>query len=411
MQCGMCVKQAPGSDISDKHLDFQLFQRLMPSFPKLEALVLNGIGEPLLHPQLLDMVSVAAKCMDRNCWIGFQTNGLLLSKDITEKLLAAGLSRLCISVDNEMAEHPCGNHLLHQFHQQHSRIAMARQICNSQGYEDVRLGAEIVLTRQTLPQLPELIRRLANEGVDFIIGSHLLAYHREAEKETIFISSTDEARNIYQKWQAIAAAEGLNIAGLTAKTWIAPRYEEEHRLQQLYRQMLAEAGEKNIWLNVQKLALLDNREFLVWQDYITEAEKTADRFGVEISLPPLSASTKRNCRFIEDNATFIDVEGSVMPCHPLWHTQTFYMDGEAKKLERRSFGSIRDQDLITLWNNREYREFREAAMSYDYPFCHSCSLGPCPDITGETTPFTNDCFGTAVPCGHCFWCFDGVRCL
>jgi len=411
MQCGMCVKQAPGSDISDKLLDFELFQRLTSSFSHLEALVLNGIGEPLLHPQLVDMVGLAAKLMDRSSWIGFQTNGLLLNEGMTGKLLDAGLSQLCISVDSAMAEHPCGNNFLHQSNPQHSRIAMVRQLCNSGRYGDFRLGVEIVLTRETLPHLPDLIRRLADEGVDFIIGSHLIAYHRDAEKTGVFISSTDDSWKIYQKWQNRAAAEGLNISGLTAKTWIAPHLEEEHRLQQLYRQMMAEAREKNIWMNVQKLALLDAQEFSIWQGYITEAEQTAAKRGVDISLPPLTATTRRNCRFMEDRAVFVDVDGSVMPCHPLWHTQTLYMDGEAKKLQRRSFGSIRDHSIVTIWNNDQYRDFREAALSYDYPFCHSCSLGPCPDITGESTPFTNDCFGTTVPCGHCFWCFDGVRCL
>jgi len=410
MQCGMCVKQAPGSDISDKHLDFRIFQRLTSSFPHLDALVLNGIGEPLLHPKLIDMVSLAAHRMTTNSWIGFQTNGLLLSEDITKKLLNAGLNKLCISVDSTMSGYPDGSCLLHH-KQPHSRIAMVRKICNDGGYNDVDLGAEIVLTRETLPQLPDLIRRLADEGVDFIIGSHLLAYHREAEQSGVFISSTEDAWKIYQKWQALAAAEGLDLASLTAKTWIAPRQIKDHRLQQLYRQMLEEAGENDIWLHLKKLALLDNSECDLWQKYLSEAENMATTLGVEISLPPLFASTKRSCKFMEDNAVLIDVDGSVTPCHPLWHSQTLYMDGEAKILSRQSFGSINDNDLLTIWNTEEYRDFREAAVRYDYPFCHSCSLGPCPDITGESTPFINDCFGTPVPCGHCFWCFDGVRCL
>lgn len=411
MQCGMCVKQAPGNCISDQHLDPALYQRLAGTLPQLEGLVLNGIGEPLLHPQLLDMVSMAGKLMPPETSRGLQTNGLLLEPDMAERLLAAGLNRLCISVDGLTSANPNGNIFLHQHRQQYSRIAQVREVCTTGGYHNVLLGAEIVLTRETLPQLPELVRRLADEGVDFIIASHLIAYHREAEAQSVFNSATGEAMNIYRKWQTVAAAEGLNIAHLTAKTWIAPRHREEHRLQQIYRLMLAEAGEQAIWLNVKKLARLDAPEHSSWQKYLDEAAVIAGRFGVDISLPPLYATTKRMCRFMEDDAMFIDVNGLVMPCHSLWHTQTLYMDGEVKHLERRVFGSLAEQDVSEIWNNEEYRKFRQEALAYDYPFCHGCSLGPCPDITGETTPFVNDCFGTSVPCGHCLWCYDGIRCL
>jgi MoaA/NifB/PqqE/SkfB family radical SAM enzyme len=102
MSCGMCVKHAPGSSISNKHLDIAVFKKLLPYLPHIQTLVLNGIGEPLLHPDLLWMISKAHEQMagkragetpgkragetpgkragetSEECWIGFQTNGLLL---------------------------------------------------------------------------------------------------------------------------------------------------------------------------------------------------------------------------------------------------------------------------------------------------------------------------------------------
>lgn len=411
MQCGMCVKHAPGSCISNRDLDFSLFRRLTPAFPGLEALVLNGIGEPLLHPRLVEMVALAKGSMPSESWIGFQTNGLLLSHDLSERLLAAGLNRLCISVDDTGGEAACAGTLLHVSGEQRSPLAMVRQVCTRQGLDQVRLGAEIVLTRETLPQLPELIVRLANDGADFIIGSHLLAYHGEAEAQSLFNSCTVEAQAVYRKWRDIARTEGLNFNGLTARSWIAPRGRDELRLQQFYREMLAEAREQTIWLHVHKLDAWDDEATADQAGYLTEAEAVAARLGLELSLPPLTATTDRGCGFIEAGALFIDVDGAVMPCHPLWHTHSVYMDGEAKHLKHRSFGSVADRDLLEIWQSREYREFRQAVLKYDYPFCHSCALGPCPDITGESTPFVNDCFGITVPCGHCLWCFDAVRCL
>lgn len=410
MQCGMCVKNAPGSTISNRDLDFLLYRRISGALPTLEALVMNGIGEPLLHPDLVNMVTFARAAMPATSWIGCQTNGLLLERDLAARLFAAGLNRLCISVDGSAGSLPSGR-LLHTPGPERSPLALAREVCTAQGLHEVQLGAEIVLVRETISQLPALVSRLIEEGADFILASHLLAYHPEAESQGLFTSATGEAWAIFQRWQQLAQDEGLDLTSLTAKTWIAPGSSREHRLQQLYRAMLAEARYQEIWLDVQQLARWDEQEIALHGGYLAEAAAVAARFGVELSLPPLTASTGRSCRFMEEQAVMIDVEGMVMPCHPLWHSHRLYMDGEPKHLVRRTFGSIAHQDILTIWQSQDYLDFREAARRYDFPFCHSCSLGPCPDISGETLPFVNDCFGTAVPCGHCLWCYDAPRCL
>jgi hypothetical protein len=84
---------------------------------------------------------------------------------------------------------------------------------------------------------------------------------------------------------------------------------------------------------------------------------------------------------------------------------------EPKNFSCKSFGNVLEQDLLEIWQSIQYQQFRQAVQQYDFPFCHSCTLGPCPDITGEIEPFINDCFGIEVPCGHCLWGFDAVRCL
>jgi len=411
LQCGMCVKHAPNSSIVNKDFDPAYFDRIESVLPMLEALVLNGIGEPLLHPEIVTMVARARKLMPQASWIGFQSNGCLLDQDIAEQLFAAGLDRLCISVDDADTGSAAVGALLHLPIRQQSPLALAREVRDRLGASHVRLGAEIVLVRETVERLPALVGRLVGEGADFILATHLLAYHPEAEAQGIFSPTTGESWEIYRKWRDLAHREGIAIDSLTARTWIAPVNDRDLRLQQLYREMLAQARQEGIWLNVKRMAEWDEREMARLAECLAKAEAVAARAGVEISLPPLAATTSRSCRFIEDGAAFVDSEGLVMPCHPLWHSHTLHMQGEAKHLHRRIFGSIADRELLDIWQSPEYREFRDAARQYNFPFCHSCALGPCPDIIGETEPFVNDCFGNAVPCGHCLWCLDAVRCL
>ena len=115
-----------------------------------------------------------------------------------------------------------------------------------------QLGAEIVLLRETLPQLPRLIQRLAEEGVDFILASHLLPYHKDAEPQSLFTPYTEEARAIYLKWQKMADKENINLSDLTTMNWIAAKVEQELRLQQLYKDMMKDAREQGLWIDVKK---------------------------------------------------------------------------------------------------------------------------------------------------------------
>ncbi len=406
----MCVKQAPGSAISNKHLDISIFNRLLPALPHLKGLVLNGIGEPLLHPDLLSMISVARRRMPRKSWIGFQTNGILLTESFTEQLLDCGLDRLCISVDSLQEQESSITSLTHESDVVASVFSMINMVRKGKTRPDFELGAQVVVMRETLSQLPELIKRLAQEGVDFILVSHLLPYHEDVEHQSLFSHHTREAKTIYRKWQKRAGEDGINLCDLTAKTWIYPKTKIEQRTKELYQQMLQEAREQGVWLDVKELGKLSQDLLDEMEDVFNKSREVAGQYDVDLSLPPLSAASDRFCSFVEDKSVLIDVNGEVTPCHQLWHTKTVHM-GETKQIHCKSFGNVLKQDLVDIYQSEPYQQFRRAVRRYDYPFCHSCTLGPCSDIAGENNPFQSDCFGIEVPCGHCLWGFDAIRCL
>ena len=50
LRCRMCVKHTDGGGIAEGDLSPQVFEALLPVLPVVDRLLLNGIGEPLLHP-------------------------------------------------------------------------------------------------------------------------------------------------------------------------------------------------------------------------------------------------------------------------------------------------------------------------------------------------------------------------
>src|SRR5215469_13220349 len=77
-------------------LDLERFLGILDQFPGVERVVLHGVGEPLLAPDLPAMVAEANR---RGARVLFNTNALALHRRLAERLVAAGLDELRISMD------------------------------------------------------------------------------------------------------------------------------------------------------------------------------------------------------------------------------------------------------------------------------------------------------------------------
>ncbi|MEW5868526.1 MAG: radical SAM protein [Chloroflexota bacterium] len=78
------------------HLSYADFRRIVDQFPRLERVVLHGIGEPLLNKDLPRMV---AHLKERGAAVLFNTNAILLDRKRGDALVDAGLDELRVSMD------------------------------------------------------------------------------------------------------------------------------------------------------------------------------------------------------------------------------------------------------------------------------------------------------------------------
>jgi MoaA/NifB/PqqE/SkfB family radical SAM enzyme len=76
--CIYCPHTLAGERWQNGHFPLTLFQDLLPSLNHTNLLFLQGWGEPLLHPDLFEMVRL---WKNRQKMVGFTTNGLLLNKE------------------------------------------------------------------------------------------------------------------------------------------------------------------------------------------------------------------------------------------------------------------------------------------------------------------------------------------
>lgn len=95
LACRFCPRtvdgQTGGSDLAPAD-----FIRILDQFPLLEWLTVQGIGEPLLHPGLFEMIRTARA---RGIRTEFNTNGTLLQEARCAAIVASGVDLVSVSVD------------------------------------------------------------------------------------------------------------------------------------------------------------------------------------------------------------------------------------------------------------------------------------------------------------------------
>ena len=409
LHCRMCVKYAAGSRIVEEDLPLIIFKNLKSSLAHATTLILNGIGEPLLHPDLEKIIRFARAHMPPGATIGFQSNGFLLDEEKSLNLISTGLSTICLSLDS--LEDTSGNGGEHSFTAVSQAIKNLVAAKSRVGASHVRIGLEIVLTRQTIGDLPRFVQWAADHGVTFVIATHLLLYNKTTEELSLFNPNSLEATQLFKTYNDRAAAQGINLAtGLSAYLKFN-KTEADKAAVELFQKLQQEAGNRDIRLHLQSLFEHTVGDAEKVAQVFAEAQANAARKGIELFLPSQQALSERNCPFIAEQAVFIAANGAVMPCHFLWHTYSCRVLGEEVQVQEHAFGTIRKQPLEQIWQSPEYTRFRQEAGRYDYASCWSCSMGPCATLVNDNLLTAHDCYGSQIPCGHCQWNLGGFHCL
>jgi radical SAM protein with 4Fe4S-binding SPASM domain len=100
LHCPMCPRAI--SEFADQDIEFELFRRIIDEgVPYFEFVIPQGGGEPLMNPQIFDMVRY---CKSRNLRTGFSTNATLLHGERIEQVFESGLDSIILAFDGATPE-------------------------------------------------------------------------------------------------------------------------------------------------------------------------------------------------------------------------------------------------------------------------------------------------------------------
>jgi radical SAM protein with 4Fe4S-binding SPASM domain len=312
LRCAMClVRYRPPVNKLAGAMSLDLFRRVVDGLPTLRRLTLQGLGEPLLSPYLLDQIRHAKA---RGITVGFNSNATLLSRAKADALVAAGLDWLHVSVDGARPETFSGIRDGADLDVVLTNLRGLVAAKAAAGTATPWIRAVCVAMRRNVAELPLLVRRLADIGVDELRVQNL----------SHSFDDTDPAGE-YAGIRAFTAAEALWTGADRAGTQTA----------------FAAAG------------------------------AAAERHGLALRLPaldpvfdvaPVDDATPA-CTWPWDSA-YVTSRGVVQPCCMVM--------GD----DRIALGRLDRQSFVEVWHGAPYREFRRRLMSDAEPpdVCRGCSL-------------------------------------
>jgi MoaA/NifB/PqqE/SkfB family radical SAM enzyme len=353
LNCRICVRnvwQVPMGKMSETVFD-RVIEGLRDFSPP-PTVFFGGFGEPLFHPQIIEMVSRAKGIGAR---VEMVTNGTLLTADVSRRLLDAGLDVLWSSLDGTTPE----------------------------SYSDIRLGAE-------LPRVIENIARFSDIRKGGIsLDGRGLARRSNAELGIEFVAMK---RNIGELPAALILAHKLG-AERFIMTQTLP-YAEDMVDQVIYLRRLRHDGYPQSSLPQ-----------LTRSDATGEALAAAIR-AMKVTLAGTNQQTPYgHCPFIKGEAGAVRWDGGLSPCLPLMHDHVSYIVGGERFSRHWTIGNVKELGLADLWNTPEHIAFRERVMAFQFPPCTVC--GGCKQAEKNEEDCRQNVFPT---CGGCWWGEGAIRC-
>jgi MoaA/NifB/PqqE/SkfB family radical SAM enzyme len=309
LDCHMCPRlillKVPEVDMSWETFNEVLGRLTEPP----ESITLTGWGEPLMHPRFFDFVAEIHRRFPA-CDVSFTTNAHLLTNAMIERVLAARVSRVNVSLE----ELPWEN-------------AEARVTSPTLDARDIHmkgLGNEVAKGGHPTP--PKVIDRL-RRFLDAVNEDRRSGRHApELRLQVVLFPDGTEVMLRLIDFAAEAGFHAINLVRLDVRgrpDMKRPTWEAE-------RAMIAAARERAARKGVPLGSVNDH-------GIILKLASHADNFCVRL-----------------DNFVYIDVAGNVAPCC---------------LLRGHRLGNLREQSLEEVWGSEPFKQFYGPGV---HPACQGC---------------------------------------
>jgi MoaA/NifB/PqqE/SkfB family radical SAM enzyme len=220
LRCRMCIVRYRPPYSRSASMSFEQFRPLLDALPTVRELALQGIGEPLMAPDLYNMIAYASA---RGIHVEFNSNATLLTRWAGERLIDAGLGALHISLDGATPE-------TYEFVRDQSRFALVErnisgfvELLRERGMDRPALSLVMVVMRRNLHELSAIVEQAVRWGIPEVFVQNLShdfsdvpreAYESIAayvQEQSVLTLPHEEVDEVYAHARETAAREGVTL--------------------------------------------------------------------------------------------------------------------------------------------------------------------------------------------------------
>lgn len=193
-------------------LGWERFLAITDQFPHLRRVMLHGIGEPLLNPDLGRMIR---HLKGRGTYVLFNSNGLLLRGRKARDLAGSGLDQLRISLDGGTPETYRAVRGVDGFDRILANIRRFEALKRALGVENPRVSLWITGMKTTIGDLPQLVRVAAASNVREIYLQRLVFSERglATSEQALWGRAGAAERAALGEAERLAADLGVSLRG------------------------------------------------------------------------------------------------------------------------------------------------------------------------------------------------------
>lgn len=358
LACVSCIRNSWDEPLGEmSSVTFARIAEGLRFFSPPPDILFGGLGEPLAHPDIVDMVRQAK---DLGSSVELITNGTLLNKLLSTQLIDAGLDTLWVSLDGAAPE---------SYKDVRLGAVLPEVLANLAGFRKARwdkhhppsldqhlkpqLGIVFVAMKRNIADLPDVVQLGARLGAFRFLATNLLPYTREMHDEILY---------------SRALTDAIYSSSPSKRSFDLPRMDINALTHEVFcRTMLS-----GFPLSIAGGA---------WEKGTIDA--------------PLSKRGPVAIRW----------DGDASPCLALLHDCRTYLYGFERSFRRYPVGNVARSKISDIWNAPEYLSFRKRVQKFDFSPCTYC--GGCDLLESNE----EDCFGSPFPaCGGCLWAQGIIQC-
>ena len=276
------------------------------------SIFFGGFGEPLMHPNIVEMVEKASQVASR---VELITNGVVLDANLAAQLIEAGLDTLWVSLDGASSESYADVRMSDSLGGVLQNIVTYRERHRLLQGDEPDIGVVFVAMKRNFDQLPALLRQSLRLGISRYLVTNILPYTREMCEEVLYRRSVDRLDGAPSPWHPSLRMPEIDVNAVTRETLLRMRAN-------------------------QPAGLTDHRD---------------------------------RCPFVDQRSTSVSWDGSVSPCLALMHSHTSYLFDIQRSVQRYRLGNVNQRPLMVIWRSDEYTSFRQKVEEFDFPPCTVCA--------------------------------------